>query len=217
MNFIAYRQGFFCICILTLLSATFEKVIVPRQALTYMSIADHVQAQVCEGCLFHIEPLDPSSALKRVMVVSDEIWRLIDGPWSNKFLERRGNRLRADLEAFVKGDNLSISMTPYEHRVAYMGLLAPPERGYWDIRSRDPQPGLRVLGHFAKIDLFVALVWYPRSVEVDGRLPLKSSRGLNWEVAKLQCEEAWQKLFPSHMPQVREEISDLVSENTFLV
>ena len=217
MNFFAYRQGSFCICRLILLSATFDKVIVSRQALTYMSIVDHVQAQVREERLFHIEPLDPSLAVKRVMVVSDEIRKLIDGPWSDTSLERRAYRLRADLEAFVKGDNLGISMTPYHHKAAYMGLLAPPDRGFWDIRSRDPQPGLRILGHFAITDLFVALAWSPRSVKVNGRLPLKDSRSLNWELAKLQCEEAWGKLFPNHVPQVREEISDLVSENTFLV
>ena len=95
------------------------------------------------------------------MVVSDEVQELLDGPWSTGGLARRANRLRADLEMFVRGQVLGISMTPYRHKSAYMGLLDPPERGFWDIRSRDPKPALRVLGHFADVDLFVALVWQP--------------------------------------------------------
>ena len=108
-------------------------------------------------------------------------------------------------------------MTPYRHKSAYMGLLDPPGRGFWDIRSRDPKPALRILGHFADVDLFVALVWHPRSVEVDGKPPLGEARGLNWEIAKLQCEEAWKELFPNHLPKTGEKIGDLIAENTFLV
>ena len=151
------------------------------------------------------------------MVVSSKIQALLDGPWSCDWLERRAGGLRADLEMFVRGQVLSVSMTPYKHKKAYMGLLDPPERGFWDIRSRDPNPALRVFGHFADVNLFVALVWHPRSVEVDGRPPLGSAQDLSWEFAKLECEEAWRDLFPNHAPRIREKISDLISEDAILV
>lgn len=151
------------------------------------------------------------------MVVSSEIRELLEGPWSNDTIQRRAYRLRADLEAFVIGQIISVSMTPYQHGTAYMGLLDPPERGFWDIRSRDPNPGLRVLGHFAETDLFVSLVWHPRSVEFDGRPPLGDVKELNWEHAKLQCEETWRDLFPEHTGKIGDTIDDLISEDKFLV
>ena len=181
-----------------------------------MSITDQISSLVSEGRLHLIEPLDISLEVKRTIVVSDEIQELIDGPWSTRSLGRRANRLRADLESFVIGQVVPISMTPYQHKSAYMGLLDPPNRGFWDIRSRDPNPGLRIFGHFADVNLFVALVWHPRSVEVDGRSPLGSARELNWEFAKLECEEAWQDLFPNHRPRIKEKISDLISEGAIL-
>ena len=182
-----------------------------------MSIADQIQALVRGGRLHHIEPVDPSLEVKRVMVVSNDIQTLLDGPWSSDWLERRAGSLRADLEMFVRGQVLSVSVTPYKHVRAYMGLLDPPEKGFWEIRSRDPNPSLRVFGHFADVNLFVALVWHPRSVEVDGRAPLGGARELSWEFAKLECEEAWQDLFPNHRPRIREKVSDLISEDAILV
>lgn len=182
-----------------------------------MSISAQVQALVRAKRLHYVEPRDASLEVRRVMVVSDEVQKLLDRPWSTDGLARRANRLRADLEMFVRGQVVAVSMTPYRHKTAYMGILDPLERGFWDIRSRDPQPGLRVLGHFADVDLFVALIWHPRSVEVDGRPALGNARGLNWEIAKLQCEEMWQELFPSHRPRTGERISDLISEDTILV
>ena len=182
-----------------------------------MSISAQINALVTEGRLHHIEPLDPSLAIERVMVVTDDIRALLEGPWSSDSLERRAYRLRADLEHFVRGQTIALSMTPHQHKTAYMGLLAPPEGGFWDIRSRDPQPGLRVLGHFAETNLFVAMTWHPRSVVLDGHPPLGGRHDLNWELAKLQCEDMWKALLPGHQPKTGAEIGDFISDNRFLV
>lgn len=169
------------------------------------------------GHLFYIEPLDPSLAIRRIMVVSDDVRELIDGPWQDRTQEIRGNSLRANLEAFVTGDVIRLSMTPYRHGPAYMGLLDPPSSGHWDVRSRDPQPSLRVLGHFAELNVFVALVWRPRSKPFGNRAPLGNTKDLHWEIAKLQCDELWRDLFPEHAPKIGDTIDDFVSENKFLV
>ncbi len=182
-----------------------------------MSIIDRVQQLVNDGRLSLVAPLDPGSEVRRIMAVSEDIQRILDGPWPDSSMERRAYRLRADLEAFVAGNVLAVSRTPYEHRSAYMGLLDPPEAGFWDIRSRDPKPGLRILGHFACADLFVALLWRPRSVPSGDRPPLGDARDLNWEMAKLQCEEAWKRLFPHHIPMTGGNLDDLISERKFLV
>ena len=150
------------------------------------------------------------------MVVTEDIQHLIDGPWKSQTLERRANRLRADLEMFVEGKHLTVSMTPYEHKTAYMGLLDPPKGGFWDIRSRDPRPSLRVFGHFAYVDWFVALAWRPRFVRIDGRDPLGDRKDIEWEFAKLECEEVWGKLFPNSKPRTGGQISDFISERAVL-
>lgn len=151
------------------------------------------------------------------MVVSDEVRQLIDGPWPSDAMERRAYRLRADLESFVRGQVVALSLTPYAHKSAYMGLLAPTRDAFWDIRSRDPKPGLRVIGHFAEPDVFVALVWRPRSVVFEGRLPLGDVEGPNWDAAKSECREQWKALFPNHTPLIGETIGDYISENGLLV
>lgn len=83
-----------------------------------MSIADQIQALVSGGRLHYIEPVDSSLEVKRVMVVSNDVQTLLDGPWSSDWLERRAGSLRADLEMFVRGQVLSVSMTPYKHKKA---------------------------------------------------------------------------------------------------
>ena len=98
-----------------------------------------------------------------------------------------------------------------------MGLLAPRKDGFWDIRSRDPKPSLRVIGHFAETDVFVALVWRPRSVVFEGRVHLGEVQGPNWDAAKSQCREQWNALFPNHTPLTGENIGDYISENGLLV
>ena len=76
-----------------------------------------------------------------------------------------------------------------------MGLLAPREDAFWDIRSRDPRPGLRVIGHFAETDVFVALVWRPRSVVFEGRLPLGEVEGPNGKPPSRNVESNGMPIF----------------------
>lgn len=85
-----------------------------------MSITVQIGSLVSDGRLHLIEPLDVSLEIKRTMVVSDEIQSLLDGPWSTLSLERRANRLRADLETFVIGQIVPVSMTPHQHKTAYL-------------------------------------------------------------------------------------------------
>jgi hypothetical protein len=123
-----------------------------------MSIRDVIHDRIASGRLFPVEPVMPDDPVKRGMVVSSEIHRLLVGPWHTVAMERRCNRLRADLEVFVKGGQVSVCLTPYRAKAAYMARLDEPADEVWDIRSRDPSPALRIFGRFAETDLFVALV-----------------------------------------------------------
>lgn len=181
-----------------------------------MSIHAEINAHIAAGELYQVRPMagDPT---ERTMIITKDIMQLLEGPWGTDSLERRANRLRADLESFVKGDPISVSMTPYEHKSAYLGLLDKPEHEVWDIRSRDPNPGLRVLGRFAETDVFVGLVWRPRSVNWGERNALGNGKSLEWEFAKLECEQEWDRLFPHHSAIHGADLGDYISTEAFLV
>ena len=117
----------------------------------------------------------------------------------------------------MKGDKIGLCLIPYEHATAYMGRLDSPEDEVWDIRSRDPNPGLRVFGRFAEIDTFVALNWDPRSVEWHSRHPLVDRDSLYWHFAIIECQNKWKALFPNDNPIHGKDIHDYVSSNVFSV
>lgn len=175
-----------------------------------MSIESEIAKAMAAGKLFNIEPVVAGDPVIRTMVVSTKISKLLEGPWESETWERRGNRLRADLEAFVKGDIITVSLTPYEHRNAYMGRLDRPDDEVWDIRSRDPKPGLRLFGRFALQDVFIALNWVSRR-------ELRDVATLKWDFAILECQERWKELFPANEPIHGDNIHDYISTNVVLV
>lgn len=181
-----------------------------------MSIRSEVKKLVEEGKLHLIEPAD---RVCRTMAVTPEIANLVNGPWLHKKMAARCIQLRIQLEAFVKGQVIGASLTPYGHGIAYMGRLDKPEDEVWDIRGRDPSPGLRVFGRFADLDLFVAFLCAPRSVRVDWlpREPLKDRTSLEWQFGILECQKQWDELLPKSSPVHGDSINDYIKENVILV
>jgi hypothetical protein len=167
-----------------------------------MSIHDLIEMRIEEGRLWRVEPVVEDDPIERCMVISSEIMDLVYGVWPDAKWARRCNRLRADLEAFVRGDVIGLCLKPYKADTAYMGRLDKPTDEVWDIRSRDPQPGLRVFGCFADRDCFVALLWSPRSVEIpySQRLPLQDRNSAEWKQAVKETKSEWRKLFHPYNP-----------------
>ena len=121
-----------------------------------MSIDGRISQLIHDGELFAIEPLFDGDSVARHMLVSKEIWELIEDPpqkWSV-----RCARIRADLESFVQGQEIKVCRVPYKADKAFLGCLHPTNAGIWDVRLVDPNPAIRLLGCFAAVDLFVALV-----------------------------------------------------------
>lgn len=143
----------------------------------------------------------------RSLLVSDEVARLIDGPWDAETEARRAGRLRADLEHFVNGGVISVSMTPRRAGSAFMARLEPLGSQLWDVRSRDPSPAIRVVGAFSETDVFVALVWAFRS-------SLKSNQ--DWQQLIQQCQGSWRALFSTLLPHGGDDVRDYISRDAFL-
>ncbi|MFN3462817.1 MAG: hypothetical protein ACK4X1_01955 [Terricaulis sp.] len=155
----------------------------------------------------------PDDPIERSMYVSEEVWRLVDGPWVSEEMSARCGLLRADMEQFVSGRIVGVCLTPYEAKNALFGLLHAPEAGIWDFRSVDPSPGLRLFGAFADTDVFVALTCAPRSVPVEylARTPLGKAESQAWAVAIRECKAEWRKLFQPYTPHIGGQVSDFVS------
>lgn len=167
-----------------------------------MSIHDEIRARIGEGRLHQLGLTLASDPTVRRLLISNEIKDLIDGPWSDLMWERRCNRLRANLEAFVRGDVISLCLKGFVARRAYMGRPDKPHEEVWDIRSRAPRPALRVFGRFADKDVFVALFWSPRSVKIpySQRIPLGNKDSIQWKSAKRETKAEWRKLFYTYQP-----------------
>lgn len=163
-------------------------------------------------------PIMEGDPIERVMLIETEVTELLDGPYQSVHHARRIGRLRADLESFVMGEEITLSFTPYEHGSAYMGLLDPKGQATWDIRSRDPEPGLRVFGRFACPDVFVALTWSPRSKEVGwSRKPALEDIPLMWRIQILDCDQKWNSILPGLVPVSGDEVERYVTANVSVV
>jgi hypothetical protein len=184
-----------------------------------MSIHDEINARVIEKRLYPLERSLKSDAECRHMFMADEIRILLDGPWNHDDLRYRAGRLRADLEDFIKGAELSVCLEPFVAKTAYMGRLSPVADGIWDIRSRDPSPALRVVGGFAEKDVFVALRWGPRSKRINGttKPPLGPKDSREWRDIIVQCGTDWRNLFHTYAPVTGDNLDDYFSDRAHVV
>lgn len=145
----------------------------------------------------------------RQMYVSEEIHGLLVGPWAEPEWEERFNYLRADLDRFIEGSLIPIAREPYKGKTSYMLRLQPPADEVWEIRSRDPEPSIRVFGRFAEKDIFIALTWALRA-------DLKHPGSREWRDASVGCKTDWIKLFHPYLPKSGADIHGHIS-NFFFV
>ena len=176
-----------------------------KSHLTYMSTGDSLASAVSAGRLLGFD-LDFDS---------DEVARsiLLDPQLAADIAERveewgqRVGQLKGDLESFVKGEHIMLSMTPFRHKSSTMGLIAPTTDGTWELRCRIPRPGLRVFGKFPCADIFVALHWEPRRA-------LGDRHSLEYEIALIETNQRWNAALPQVTPLTGGSYRDYVSNNS---
>lgn len=149
-----------------------------------MSIDILIEDGVARGRLFRLLPYEPSTPIVRLVCLSDAVWPYV---MSNAL---RAGRLHAELDSFIGGDQVTISLNPRGAKRgaknAFIGMLEPSSDGFLDIRSRDPRPALRVLGGFARRDYFIGLVLRERRL-------METEQ--HWEEALTECKRSWWHLF----------------------
>jgi len=104
---------------------------------------------MAEGRLFLMPPAIRRVVVVRPMLVSQEVKDLVLGPWDDPDWAIRCGLLRADLDRFISGARITVAARPYQARNAYLAQLDQPRDEAWEIRSRDPEPSIRVFGRFA--------------------------------------------------------------------
>lgn len=175
-----------------------------------MSIRNEINHRCGENRLFHLPHALPGQPMERTMFVSQEVYKAVSGPWKPSEAHRM-SMLRADLDMFTEGKIISVAEDPYKKpKSTYMARVDPPGDQVWDIRSRDPKPGVRVLGCFGETDTFIALVW-------DYREPLNGPGSREWRDFIERCKAEWRKLFHPYQPHSGSTISDYVSQNFLAV
>ncbi len=175
-----------------------------------MSIYDEIAHRVSEKRLFALAPALPNVTTARRIYISPEISSLLFGPWDEPEWEERCGYLRADFDRFLEGRLITAAARPYKAKTAYIAQLDAPRDEVWEIRSRDPDPGLRVFGRFADTDVFIALTWSKRA-------DLKGPTSREWRDAIEGCKAEWRKLFPAYSPISGVNIHDYISANVVLV
>ena len=151
-----------------------------------MSIHDGIRHRCDEGRLFPFTLGD--GAPRRWLFMSKDVHELFTGPWKNQEWRNRCTDLSVDFEQFVSGQVVSVATNPRKAKRAYMSQLEKPYERVWDIRSRNPSPGIRILGRFAEQNVFVALSWYLRN-----RLGEYGSD--EWNFAIGDSKTRWRQLF----------------------
>jgi hypothetical protein len=172
--------------------------------LTYMSIRDRVRA-VLNTRLFCLPPGDGGEVV-RPLFVSREVLDDVSGPFAENFDGYRLGKFRGTLDAFSRGNWVSIATDPFAKQPwAYFAPVAPIELGIWDIRSMAPLPQIRCFGGWAEKDTFVALTWRWRD-DIH-----------NFAEEAAECRREWDRLFPNNPPYRGATINDYIKQRYHVV
>lgn len=129
-----------------------------------MSIEEEIDNCLRDGSLVRLRLFVPELPERRLIYVTPAVTALLHGPWGDVRWERRWYRARQAIDDFIDGlikDRIYVRSAPRKKSTAFMSILDPEQDEVWEIRVRDPKPGLRIFGSFVQKDRFVALTAAP--------------------------------------------------------
>lgn len=172
-----------------------------------MSITDEVRARIKAHHgehLFYLPPRYPADPTIRTVIVSREVRDAVVPPWPQDWHGLRRAEFRGTLDAFTRGDWISVAERPYDKPSdTFLARVDPVGDEIWDIRSISPDPGIRCLGGFGAKDLFVALTWDYRE-------------GFDWHCEIKYCKSEWNALF-NPLPRLQKGSLDEYLTNYYAV
>lgn len=174
---------------------------------------------LCEQkLLFPINPQIGERPNSRCLFVSSLVWKALNPPYESEKDGIRMGRTLAMLDNFVEGRRISVRLPPSKKVDAYIALLDKADEEIWEIRVRDPRPGVRIFGRFACLNVFIGLLPVYREDLTDSKaIKPKEAEDKLWNQAKLRCRSEWEKLFPLVAPHTGKIPHDYISNNIFIV
>lgn len=160
-----------------------------------MSIEAEIKDRVGRGMLYPLAPSARGEAPVRAMLVGERLWAELHSPDEDDERAVRIGELLADLDIFITGEPLDPK---------YLFLLYPVRDAVWEIRSVRPDPSIRVLGLFARRDVYIATNFALRK-------ELGGWESREWKTVKRAACAEWRKLFQTYRPLCSVTVSDLVS------
>ena len=154
-----------------------------------------------------VSPALVSEPFEREVFVSNELQELLFGPWDSVADEMNGAKSRQAIDEITTGRRLVVKLKGHIAGTSFISRLVPQTDEVWEIRVRDPRPGLRILGRFADKDLFIAFHWYLRT-------QLKGRRSKAFANAIVDCKAAWDELFPNRQPHSGNTVDDYLTNAT---
>lgn len=173
---------------------------------------DILQGLVERGEIALWEPNLPGDSCLRTLFITREVNDGFDSKtWIDPQDADRYAKLEADFDRFISGDTISIGWNPFDKDPgAFMARVDPTDYGIWTIRSVAPKPGLRVLGAFCEIDVFIAMQVYARK-------DLGGPKDRRWAAARENAIARWNDLFAPRKPLVGGDVHDHFSEKIEIV
>ena len=131
-----------------------------------MSIQNEINTLISSGRLVRLIQSFPGLRERRKLYATVDLVLLLRGPWNgNKVWERRWGRAIQQIDEFIDGlysdPRITVRSAPRKKSTCFMSRLDPESDEVWEIRCRDPKPGLRIFGSFIAKDEFVALLALP--------------------------------------------------------
>ena len=164
-----------------------------------MSIVDEIASRVHEGRLKLIDV--PTH--RRAILVTEDVWRFLQGPWDDAEQAVAANELRAVLHFISSGGAIVIGSG--KHRTCHLKELTMAAPRVWEICSRAPKPGFRLFGMFADTDIFIG-------TNFADRLSLGTQRSPEFKAAIRTCKARWRSLFATYEPKTGD-LHDYIKEN----
>jgi hypothetical protein len=141
---------------------------------------------------------------------TNEINRLLGGPWADKKEEERCGKLWEDFDRFSEGRLISVDLDhPYtKPKATYLSRLDPGRDEVFEIRSRFPKRGIRVFGRFAECDTLILLNWEYRDLLGGPDTP-------EFIIEIRKAKATWRRLFPTYDAHSGANVNEYVSKNAF--
>lgn len=117
--------------------------------------------------------------------------------------------LWTDLDRFSLGGIITVGYA--QEATCMMKQLDPRLDEVWEIRSKDPEPQVRVFGRFCEVDEFVATHAVYRE-DLGDRWETKFE-GNRWPAEIQRCYNIWNQVCLGEQPHSGAEINDYISRN----